>query len=85
MSINDPWSIHYPDRIFKDRIFSISSRILKARLSGRNYPSLMNGRLLYMIDLDYVNKPIKDEYLGYDLTYLRKGIMEHSPMPFKIA
>lgn len=86
MSINDFWSIHYPDRISKDRVFSIFSRILKARLSGKDYPSLMNGRLFYAIDLDeYVNAPIKDERLGYDLTYLRRGIVEQSPIPLKIA
>jgi len=87
MSINDFWSIHYPDRIVKDHIFSRISRILKARLSGRDYPSLMDDREFFTIDIaGYANAPIRDEVEGYDLSHLYKvEVTERSPIPFRVS
>lgn len=91
MSINDFWSTHYPAREVKDRLFSRASRLLRARLSGRDYPSLMNvEKEFFHVDLSgHLNAPISDEELGYDLGCLLKAEVKEriaeAPVPFGVS
>jgi hypothetical protein len=90
MSINDFWSTHYLSREVKDRLFSRASRLLRARLSGRDYPSLMGvEKDFFHVDLSgHANSPISDEELGYDLNCILenrvKERIERSPVPFRV-
>ena len=90
MSINDFWSTHYPKKEVKDEFFLKISRMLRSRLSGEIYPSLIENKIFFSVSLDEcVNSPIRDKMLGYDLSSLRKdGVMnkiKNAPIPFNIV